>query len=290
MSEHLLPLRLGSSLTKEVFHQVPIDSPRLDIAKRDDRSCNLPDTKVLHLGCKLVRRIERPGLDLSSKLAVSEHLRGQGLGRPVRPRPVENGLVEDVVIPEKVVRAAGPRSVQSKVHISRLGRAAFRTYLRLASCSKTLCWFKWSLCRRLALATSEHTHVGVSGLRMTEVHRQARRSSDSPGIRPHIQREESRVRLRVSRDGHLKHQLREGAIEVETFSQPAYNDILGELPAIPREEPVVCEGIQHGAGSSDYQAISWSPAVIGGSLNRLTVVRARCLPFTGRLVAVGLYQ
>lgn len=140
--DRLHSLRPGLPLTKEVLHQFPVDSPGLDIAKRDDGSCNLPDAKVLHVGSKRVRGVERPGLDLASKLAVGEHLRGYGLGRPVRPRLVEDGLVEDVVVSEEVVRAAGLRSVQFDVYGSRRDRAGFPTYLRLASCSRTLCWFR----------------------------------------------------------------------------------------------------------------------------------------------------
>ncbi|KAL2108460.1 hypothetical protein VUR80DRAFT_3794 [Thermomyces stellatus] len=134
-------------LTEEVLDQIPVDSPRADVPEGDDGRDNLADAEILHLGGEGVGGVEGAGVDLAGELAVGEHLEGQRGGRPEGPALVEDGLVEDVVVAEVVVRAAGGLSeARVLLLLGILGRGRrVRTYLRLASCSRTLCRFRWSL-------------------------------------------------------------------------------------------------------------------------------------------------
>lgn len=98
-------------------------------------------------------------------------------------------------------------------------------YLKLASCSRTLCWLRWSL--------KEIVNIGV------------------PKGRVHIQCEECCVRLWVCNDCHLKHQSGERGVEVESGSQSVDRILLGNVPAITGQEAVVGESIHHRTGPTD---------------------------------------
>lgn len=67
-----------------------------------------------------------------------------------------------------------------------------------------------------------------------------------------LEREECRVWRGVGDDGLFPHYACERSVEVDTIAQTLDDVGFGEVAAIAGEETVVCEGVEHGAGTADW--------------------------------------
>lgn len=93
--------------TEEILHQRPIHSDLLDVPERDHGGHDLAQAELLRRQGEDVRRVVRLGAQLARDLAVGEHLGRHERRRPPLLRLVEHRRVEDVVVAEVGIRAAG---------------------------------------------------------------------------------------------------------------------------------------------------------------------------------------
>lgn len=93
--------------TKPILHPVAANSALLHVSKGNNREPSLVVAGLLG-GLRVgVRWVESLGVDLARELAVCEHRRREGGIGPVRARLGEDGRVEEVVVAEVGVGAAG---------------------------------------------------------------------------------------------------------------------------------------------------------------------------------------
>lgn len=67
-----------------------------------------------------------------------------------------------------------------------------------------------------------------------------------------LESEERRVRSGVGDNGLLPHYTCERGVEVEAFTETFDHVVFGEVPAVAGEEAVVCKGVEHRAGATDW--------------------------------------
>jgi hypothetical protein len=69
--------------------------------------------------------------------------------------------------------------------------------------------------------------------------------TEPPILLKNLQREPSRVRIRIGGQCHLEHCLRQGRVEIETISQSFNDNVFGQVQAVAVEEAVVCQSVHH---------------------------------------------
>lgn len=128
--------------TEEVSDELLLDCGILQSPKDDEGGGDLAEAELLGGRRERVIGVVGPRGDLPRQLAVGDLLGREDVGGPVDGGGVEDGLVEDVVVAEEGIGAAGDWVV-SRFSFT-IGHSA-STYLKLASCSKTLWRLRLSL-------------------------------------------------------------------------------------------------------------------------------------------------
>jgi hypothetical protein len=122
--------------TEKVLHQRPIRRSSFRVSKRNDRRRQLTETELLHRRSESVSRVESAGVDLAREFAVGELFGGKDAGGPKLFGGGKGGRVEEVVVTVVGIHAAGVAA--GLVGLSDGWWLRFASYLRLASCSRTL--------------------------------------------------------------------------------------------------------------------------------------------------------
>lgn len=99
--------KISEKRTEEVGDELLLDGGVLQTPEDDEWGGDLAEAKLLSSRREGILGIVGPRGDLSRQLAVRDLLWCEDIGGPVDGRGVENGLVEDMVVTEEGIGAAG---------------------------------------------------------------------------------------------------------------------------------------------------------------------------------------